>query len=342
MYQNRSLTRFILLSALLHLMFMTLTGIFTPVADRAAPPPPVKIRIVPPTPTPPDNDPLKGRIEDLPAPVEEQIPEQADILSRGDSVAHSPMKGDTYQASKTAIPRKRLDPAAPALEKTPQPKERTAPTPVASKVASLNKPELDMTRKNSAEKLDLFSKEALEQALSTEKVNRAEKGRKNPRKTTAPSVTITDRSDPKSNRAEPVTGVEAEGSELDPMPLSKTDDGVIDMGDEAVVSLNTTHFAYVDYFTGIKKAVELVWVYPEEGVLRGWSGTAKIRFSLDSQGRLLDVRLLGTSGHKPLDDEALMAIKVAGPFKPFPADMKKKKLHIVGDFVYLPSYGPVH
>jgi protein TonB len=335
----RPLTKFVLLSALIHLLSMQLSGYIVAMPERAAPPEPVRVKLIE-EPQKTVDDKRGGRVEDLPVPVKEEKPEYADILSRGDAVAHAPQKGDRYQRAKTAIPRQRVAPAAPTTVKAPQETPRRADRPQKTDVASLPRPDLDLTRKNTAEKIDLFSTQAMERALTTEKTNRADEGKPVERTAAEPTVTLTDQVDPKKKAPEPVTGVDASGAELDPEPMSDTRD-VIDMGDEAIVSLNTRHFAYVDYFAHIKKAVELVWSYPEQAVIRGWSGHAKIKFTLEADGRLSGVELITSSGHKVLDDEATLAIKVGGPYKPFPPGMGKKRLHIVGDFVYLPSYGAV-
>jgi len=113
------------------------------------------------------------------------------------------------------------------------------------------------------------------------------------------------------------------------------------MGDEAVVSLGSKSFKYIDYFKMIRAAVENLWTYPEEAVIQGFSGRAIIQFTLNQTGQLENVRLIKSSGYKSLDDEARMAVKSAAPYKPFPATLDKKRLHIVATFVYQPTFSAV-
>ena len=133
---------------------------------------------------------------------------------------------------------------------------------------------------------------------------------------------------------------DVKGAEIETYLMNETED-VIDMGDEAVVSLDTKAFLYVDYFNSIKRAIQIVWTYPEEAIMSGASGQALIRFTINSAGQLEDVSLLNSAGRKILDDEALTAIKAAAPYKPFPVNLSKKRLHIVAAFDYQPTYNAV-
>ncbi len=322
-------------------MGFRLSYFFAP--ERESLPTPVKVNLTmqPEKPTT-DPDMGKGRVEDLPVPVKREKPVTADILSRADSKAHSPDKGKKHQANKTAIPRRKVDPTPPAIEKAKKETAEQKPVKNETKVASLSKPKLDMRRKPSAKDVDIFSVEAIKKAIESEAGRKTEKSRKDEEaKARRPSTKVTDRPDPLAVQIERPSGSpDLDGQELDSYVMSDTGD-VIDMGDEAIVSLNTKSFKYVDYFNSLKKAVELVWTYPEEAVVNRMSGKALMRFTLTNKGELVDIRLIRSSGHKVLDDEALLAVKAAAPYKPFPANLNKKRLHIVAMFVYQPSFNSV-
>jgi periplasmic protein TonB len=60
--------------------------------------------------------------------------------------------------------------------------------------------------------------------------------------------------------------------------------------------------------------------YPDSARSRGEQGVAQVFFSLDRQGRLLESRLVRSSGSASLDEEALAMLRRAQPFPPPPPD----------------------
>jgi periplasmic protein TonB len=60
--------------------------------------------------------------------------------------------------------------------------------------------------------------------------------------------------------------------------------------------------------------------YPEAARSRGEQGVAQVFFSLDRQGRLLESRLVRSSGAASLDEEALALLRRAQPFPAPPSD----------------------
>ena len=59
-----------------------------------------------------------------------------------------------------------------------------------------------------------------------------------------------------------------------------------------------------------------------------------VMFSLVREGRMTHVKIIETSGHKVLDDEAVRAIRAAAPFPPFPKHITLGRLNIKANFVY--------
>jgi periplasmic protein TonB len=60
--------------------------------------------------------------------------------------------------------------------------------------------------------------------------------------------------------------------------------------------------------------------YPVSARSRGEEGVAQVFFSLDRQGRLLESRVVRSSGSASLDEEALALLRRAQPFPPPPLD----------------------
>jgi protein TonB len=54
--------------------------------------------------------------------------------------------------------------------------------------------------------------------------------------------------------------------------------------------------------------------YPEEARVNRQQGVAQLFFSVDRQGRVLESRIVRSSGSSILDDEALAVLRRAGPF----------------------------
>ncbi|MBI4985160.1 MAG: energy transducer TonB [Rhodocyclales bacterium] len=59
--------------------------------------------------------------------------------------------------------------------------------------------------------------------------------------------------------------------------------------------------------------------YPRVAQLRQWQGTSLLQLELAADGRLLDVRVLSSSGHEILDRQALEMVRAATPLPPLPA-----------------------
>ena len=71
--------------------------------------------------------------------------------------------------------------------------------------------------------------------------------------------------------------------------------------------------------------------YPIEARQQGLEGDLRVLVEIDSAGRLIDVRLLESSGSSVLDASALRIVRLAAPFLPFPDALRAEAdiLHIV-------------
>jgi protein TonB len=76
----------------------------------------------------------------------------------------------------------------------------------------------------------------------------------------------------------------------------------------------------VKWMAQISAALERNKRYPRQSAARHEQGTAQVRFTLDRQGRVIESRLVQSSGAAALDDEALALLHRAQPFAPWPRE----------------------
>ncbi len=105
------------------------------------------------------------------------------------------------------------------------------------------------------------------------------------------------------------------------------------------IDMNTTSFRYISYFTGMRKAIEMVWIYPREAIERGLQGEVQLELIIEKDGKVSKVRVLNSSGYAVLDDNMVKTIKLASPFAPLPKGWKKDRIQVTGAFHYILSYG---
>ncbi|MDO9585686.1 MAG: energy transducer TonB [Syntrophales bacterium] len=103
---------------------------------------------------------------------------------------------------------------------------------------------------------------------------------------------------------------------------------------EETVSLNSSDKRYAPYLIKIKKKIGKIWSYPRQASERKKEGTTKVRFSLDKNGKLVESRIVSSSGHDLLDREALDVVRAAAPYEPFPININLSRLHILAAFHY--------
>ena len=103
---------------------------------------------------------------------------------------------------------------------------------------------------------------------------------------------------------------------------------------EATVSLDSQELKYVSYLSKIKGKIEPKWNYPEKAQSIGLQGKLALCFSIVRDGHLDRLKLLNSSGHSLLDEEALKAVKGAAPYYPLPDRLKISRLNILATFEY--------
>lgn len=103
------------------------------------------------------------------------------------------------------------------------------------------------------------------------------------------------------------------------------------------IDMNTQEYRFIGYFTNMRKAIELVWVYPIDAARRGIYGRVLVKFVILANGQVSKVRVVESSGHKSLDGAIINAIEGAAPFAPLPEGFEREKLPVSGAFSYVLS-----
>ncbi len=84
-----------------------------------------------------------------------------------------------------------------------------------------------------------------------------------------------------------------------------------------------------DYASSIMQKVTSCLIYPTEAIRKGWEGIAKVRFTLNLDGRVKEIDIAESSGYPLLDAAAILAIKDASPY-PFPNNYQgEQELEII-------------
>ena len=108
------------------------------------------------------------------------------------------------------------------------------------------------------------------------------------------------------------------------------------------ISLNTLDYKFHSYYLALKRKIELVWEYPYKARQTGVQGRLLMRFVINRDGSLAEVKVLRSSGVALLDHEAVRAIRNASPFPPLPERMNSERLAVTATFEYLLTYRSVH
>ncbi len=105
-------------------------------------------------------------------------------------------------------------------------------------------------------------------------------------------------------------------------------------GPEETVDLANPGEKYRAYLRELKQRIESLWAYPQDSFSRNESGTAVVRFSIQSDGALAATDILSSSGFESLDRGALAVVRAAAPYSSFPETFNLSTLHIVATFQY--------
>jgi TonB family protein len=103
---------------------------------------------------------------------------------------------------------------------------------------------------------------------------------------------------------------------------------------EDTVELGSNDTQYSSYLKPLKKKIEKSWTYPRESYANREKGITVVTLSITEEGQLVNTHIIVPSGYDSLDNEALRAVRSAGPLKPLPARFNLSKLHVIARFIY--------
>ncbi len=92
------------------------------------------------------------------------------------------------------------------------------------------------------------------------------------------------------------------------------------------ISARTKEYKYASYLDAWKRKVERVGNlnYPDEARRQRLHGSLILHVALRPDGTIINVWVRRSSGHKLLDDAAVRIVKLASPYAPFPAEIRKE------------------
>jgi len=117
-------------------------------------------------------------------------------------------------------------------------------------------------------------------------------------------------------------------------PRNWTPDAQRSSRSDGPVRLDTRDPQYITYFGSIKRAIEVVWQYPELALRYGLQGKLLMEFTVLGNGELSGAKIIRSSGSSLLDEEALRAVNEAAPFSPIPSWIGKSRIEILASFEY--------
>ncbi|MBF0096134.1 MAG: energy transducer TonB [Magnetococcales bacterium] len=106
---------------------------------------------------------------------------------------------------------------------------------------------------------------------------------------------------------------------------------------EEIVDINTKSAQFGDYFARVKQRITWSWIYPQQAKNEGLSGNVDLIFTINREGKVVEVKVTRSSGVPVLDQEAVAAVRKAAPFEPLPEDWQPAKMIIRSTFEYVLS-----
>jgi protein TonB len=106
----------------------------------------------------------------------------------------------------------------------------------------------------------------------------------------------------------------------------------VEQGD--AVWLDTEKDLLISFFKRFRDNIYGVWNYPRRAADRGEEGTCLLKITINRDGTVKEVRLMETSGHRDLDEEAMAAVRKGAPYGRLPAAYKEEILNIFAFFQY--------
>ncbi len=109
------------------------------------------------------------------------------------------------------------------------------------------------------------------------------------------------------------------------------------------ISASTREYKYAAYMEAWRAKVERVGNlnYPEEARRRNISGQLVLDVALNPDGKINQITIRRSSGHKVLDEAAIRIVELAAPYAPFPEAIRAETdvLHITRTWQFLDQRG---
>ena len=92
------------------------------------------------------------------------------------------------------------------------------------------------------------------------------------------------------------------------------------------VSASTREYKYANYLDAWRRKVERIGNinYPDEARRKKLYGSLILLVALRADGTIYEIKVRRSSGHKILDDAAIRIVRLAAPYAPFPAEIRKE------------------
>lgn len=105
------------------------------------------------------------------------------------------------------------------------------------------------------------------------------------------------------------------------------------------LNARTKEYRYAEYMEAWRNKVERVGNlnYPEKARAQNLTGSLVLDVAIKPDGTVQTLNVVKSSGQKVLDDAARRIVRLAGPYEPFPADIKKEVdiLHITRTWQFM-------
>lgn len=107
------------------------------------------------------------------------------------------------------------------------------------------------------------------------------------------------------------------------------------------ISASTREYKYAAYLDAWRRKVERIGNlnYPDEAKRRKLYGNLILHVAVKKDGSISQIRVMRSSGHKLLDDAAIRIVRLAGPYSPFPQEIRQETdiLDIIRTWQFLSS-----
>lgn len=100
-------------------------------------------------------------------------------------------------------------------------------------------------------------------------------------------------------------------------------------------AFNTYNWNFAPYLLYLKKHIQQhIFPPPAFSKMGIIDGRSVLRFLINKDGTLIDVKILNTEGHNSLLKTSTNAVNSSAPFRPLPSDFPEDYLEVTGTFVY--------